>query len=103
MKGPQRPPSMEATVVDDAQSRARHDEEMARLKKQRDHQIWNVVVGIALMFAGTLLWVLAVGGMFMVVFGAVSYFYWHRRVTRLDDPWKDPEIDAWEEEHFGRM
>jgi len=79
------------------------EREKDRLRKRRDSQLWNIVVGVALMFAGTLFAYMAVGGAFMVVFGSVSYFYWNRRLTRLDDPWKDPEIDAWEEEHFGKV
>ena len=63
---------------------------------------WYVIMGVALMFTGTVNAYFAVGGALSAVYGSVATIYWGRRLTRLDDPWEhDPDLDAWEEEHFG--
>lgn len=75
--------------------------ELARLKKRRDASGWYAVAGMGMLFAGGFSTALAVGGVLMVAYGASTYMYWSRRLTKVDDPWDDEEMDAWEREHFG--
>ena len=85
----------------DPRERVAADRDYDDAKERRDRQVWNVVVGMALLFAGGFHWGLAVGGVLMIVYGGAMYLVWSSRMSRLDDPWHDKEIDAWEEEHFG--
>lgn len=78
------------------------DAEKERLRKKRDDARWYVIMGVALMFTGTVNAYFAVGGALSAVYGSVATLYWGRRLNRVDNPWEhDPELDAWEEEHFG--
>ena len=78
------------------------DEEKAHLRQKRDDARWYVIIGVALMFAGSINAYFAAGGAVSVVYGAVATLYWGRRLKRIHNPWEhDPELDAWEEEHFG--
>ncbi len=91
MEGPQRPPDMFPVDTQD---------KIARLRKRREHALWYAVVGTGLMFVGGIFWQIAVGGAMMALYGAAVYIWASVKITRMDDPWKDPELDAWEEEHF---
>lgn len=75
---------------------------LARLKKRRDSAGWYAVAGTGMLFMGSFSTGLAVGGVLMVSYGALGYLYWGRRITKLDDPWDDDEVDAWEDEHLDR-
>ncbi len=86
----------------EAEAHARHDEAVARLKKKRDDARWYIVAGIALLFAGSFSVYFAMGGVVMAVYGGATTFFYSWQLSRLDDPWDDEEIDAWEEEHFGQ-
>lgn len=79
----------------------RREKKMDRLRKRRDSALWYIVVGIGALFAGNLHVGLAVGGVLMVAYGAGLYIFQSVRMARVHDPWQDPELDAWEEEHFG--
>ena len=74
--------------------------ELNRLRSRRDSGAWYAVVGTGMLFMAGFSTALAVGGVFMVLFGGLNYLYWSRRITKHDDPWDDPEMDQWEEEHF---
>lgn len=79
------------------------DRERARLRARRDAGVWYAVVGAAMLFVGSLSTAIAIGGVAMIVFGASQYGWWSLRLARTqEDPWQDPELDAWEEEHYGR-
>lgn len=86
----------------DEDPRAKLEAERAHdaAKEKRNGQLWNVVVGIALLFAGGFHPAMAVGGVLMIGYGGTMYLVWSARMARHHDPWDDPEIDAWEEEHF---
>lgn len=82
---------------------AEREAELARLRGRRDASRATLVIGVAMMFAAGFSVALAVGGALMVLGGMASSIYWSTRIRRLQgDPWHDPEIDAWEEEHYGR-
>ena len=72
------------------------------LTKKRDQGMWYVIVGIALLFAGNISNAFAVGGVLSIGFGVLTYARHAIRLAKLsEDPWKDPELDRWEEEHYG--
>lgn len=68
---------------------------------RRDRAVWYAVVGIGLMFAGQISTAFAIGGAGMVLFGIIEYVRWSLKRPRADDPWRDPDLDAWEEHHYG--
>jgi hypothetical protein len=74
----------------------------AAMQRKRDAGAWYGVTGIAMLFAGSFHVGFAVGGVFMVIGGAVVYLYWSRRLGQVEDPWDDADLDAWEQEHFHR-
>jgi hypothetical protein len=73
-----------------------------RLRQRRDSAMWTMVTGVGMMFLGSFGAAFAIGGAAMTVGGGLGAFWYGRRLRRLKgDPWHDPEIDAWEREHFG--
>ncbi len=79
-----------------------HDARQAKLRRGRDSGIWYAGAGVALLFAGSISTALAIGGVLMVTYGAIRYITGSIQLARFeDDPWKDPELDAWEETHYG--
>lgn len=78
------------------------EREEAATQAKRDQGLWYVIVGIALLFAGNLSTAFSVGGVLSVLYGVFQYARHAIALARLrDDPWKDQELDAWEEEHYG--
>lgn len=77
-------------------------EEMDRLQNRRDDSKWYLVLGVGMMFAGGVSVAIAAGGALMVLYGFGAYLYWNHRMKRLYDPWKDEELEAWEEEEMQR-
>lgn len=73
---------------------------MEQFRKRRDDSRWYLVMGVGLMFAGAIHVALATGGAVMVLYGFGAYWYWGQRMKKLYDPWKDPELEAWEEEEM---
>jgi len=71
------------------------------LRQKRDDARWYIIVGVALLFAGSINAYLAAGGAAMCLWGLGSYAYWGRRARSAYDPWKDRELDEWEDEHYG--
>ncbi len=69
-------------------------------KVRRERAVWYGVVGIGLMFAGQISTAFAVGGAGMALFGIVEYIRWTLKRPKADDPWRDPDIDAWEDAHY---
>lgn len=69
--------------------------------KRRERAVWYAVAGIGLMFASGINAGLGVGGALMVIFGIVEYIRWTLKRPAKDDPWRDPELDQWEEQHYG--
>ncbi len=69
--------------------------------KRRERAVWYAVAGIGLMFAGSINTALGIGGAAMVLFGIVEYIRWSLKRPAKDDPWRDPELDRWEETHYG--
>lgn len=84
-------PKPEPDPVDQAQA----------LRQKRDDARWYIIVGVALLFAGSINAYLAAGGAAMCLWGLGSYAYWGRRARSAYDPWKDRELDEWEDEHYG--
>lgn len=70
------------------------------LKQKRDDSRWYIMMGVAMLFAGGLSAYVAAGGAAMCVWGLGSYAYWGRRMRSAYDPWRDDELDAWEDEHY---
>ena len=70
--------------------------ELERLTRRRDNARWAAVVGFGMLFAGGILYQIALGGLVMMVYGTAASMYWSRRVRRLKgDPWAyDPELDG---------
>jgi hypothetical protein len=99
MKGPQRPAGMEL----ETRTPAKVEEEIARARTRRDNARWTVVMGMAMLFGAAFHWALAAGGAAMTMYGGASYVYWSRRMTAMDDPWQDEEIDAWEREYVAEL
>lgn len=81
---------------DDPREDAAKRAETERLTAKRDNARWFVIVGVAMLFAGSLLVQVAIGGVFMVGYGVVASMYWSRRLRRLKgDPWAyDPDLDG---------
>lgn len=75
--------------------------ESRELRRRRDDARWYVLVGTALLFAGAINAYLAAGGAAMCLWGFGSYAYWSHRIRSSYDPWKDEELDRWEDEHYG--
>lgn len=95
------PGSYHEAPVLDVHELAREDAYAANQKK-RDQGVWYAVAGIGLIFAGSISTALSIGGMLMVVYGIAHYIRYSLKMARhSDDPWKDPELDAWEESHYG--
>lgn len=76
------------------------EELMQRLRAHRDSGRWYLVMGVAMMFAGGLFPALAIGGALSVIYGLAANLYWSQRMKRVYDPWRDPELDRWEEEQM---
>ena len=76
-------------------------DEAQALRQKRDDARWYIIVGVALLFAGSINAYLAAGGAAMCLWGLGSYAYWGRRARSAYDPWKDGELDEWEDEHYG--
>lgn len=73
-----------------------------KIQAKRDQGLWYAVAGVGMLFAGSISTALSIGGMLMVLYGIFHYTRYSMQLARLrDDPWKDPELDAWEEEHYG--
>ncbi len=87
---------VEATPVSKEQQQA-HDDAI----EKRNDAVWYAVVGVAMLFMGSFHWGVAVGGVFMVFYGALQYLRWNAKAKAAYDPWDDPEIDAWEEKEWG--
>lgn len=70
--------------------------EVERLTRRRDNARWSAVVGFAMLFAGGILYQIALGGLVMLAYGTAASMYWSRRIRRLKgDPWEyDPELDG---------
>ena len=78
------------------------DRQEEKIQAKRDQGLWYVIVGIALLFAGNISNAFAIGGVLSIAYGVLTYARHAIRLARLrEDPWKDPELDAWEEEHYG--
>lgn len=88
------PPSAEAEAV-------RIERELERLREKRDNARWYVVAGFGMLFAGSFSIYFAMGGVLMSAYGVWGYLYWSRRIKKVEDPWDDEDIDAWEREEFG--
>lgn len=76
--------------------------ELARLQRGRSTALWTMVAGFGAMFlGGGLLPNIAIGGAVMVGIAILmlGYYAWRIRAVR-PDPWKDPDIDAWEKEEM---
>lgn len=75
------------------------DDRTKQLKQRRDGATWLIIMGTAGLFLGTLNQSIALGGVVMIAFGVISYAALSIMLKkRVDDPWKDEEIDAWEAE-----
>lgn len=74
----------------------------AYYRDKRDSARWYAVVGVLMLFVAGFSPALGAGGVLMVGYGATAYLYWNRKAKQAYDPWQDDELDAWEEEQFGR-
>lgn len=92
---------MQGPTIIDAETLDR-DHEIERITAKRDQGLWYVVAGIGLLFAGSISTAFSIGGVLSVGFGVLQYGRHSIRLARRrEDPWKDPELDQWEEEHYG--
>ncbi len=69
--------------------------------KRRERAVWYAVAGVGLMFAGSISTALGIGGAAMALFGIAEYVRWTLKRPKDEDPWRDEDIDAWEEQHYG--
>lgn len=70
--------------------------ELARLEGKRDRARWTAGVGVLMLFAGSILYQIALGGLAMMAYGASMSIYWSQRIRKLKgDPWAfDPDLDG---------
>ena len=78
------------------QAEAARQTELERLTARRDAARWVAGVGVLMLFAGGILYQIALGGLAMMAYGAAASVYWSRRILRLKgDPWEyDPDLDG---------
>lgn len=78
--------------------------QLERWRARRASAVWTMVAGFGMIFiGGNFLANVALGGALMVMGGIVMLGYCAYRIRQFrEDPWKDPEIDAWEKEEMGR-
>ncbi len=81
----------------DAAAVAAYEEAMGK----KTDAVWYVVVGVVMLFLSSFHWGVAVGGVLMVGYGGLRYAQWSSVARHAYDPWKDDDLDAWEEEEFG--
>lgn len=92
--GPDASPPAESIDLDDKQA--------PDWEKRRERAVWYGVVGIGMMFAGQISTAIAVGGAGMVIFGIFEYIRWGMKRPAHEDPWRDQDIDHWEENEFSK-
>lgn len=82
--------------ADTAEAPSAQASEVERLTRRRDNARWAAVVGFGMLFAGGILYQVALGGLAMMAYGAAASVYWSRRIRRLKgDPWDyDPDLDG---------
>ena len=71
-------------------------DDVERFTRKRDNARWAAVVGFGMLFAGGILYQIALGGLAMMAYGTVASVYWSRRIRRVKgDPWEyDPDLDG---------
>ncbi len=75
-------------------------DEAEKFKGRRDDAKWYIMMGVAMLFAGSISSYIAGGGALMCLWGLGTYGYWSYRMKGAYDPWKDPELEAWEDEQY---
>ncbi len=86
--------------LENAQTADDQELQMDRMRSRRDGSRWYAVMGVGMLFAGSFSTAFLVGGVLSLGYGLTAYGYWAWRMKRLYDPWKDEELDAWEDQHF---